>query len=276
MLHKEWKPYFPAHPVKLPKFDFDFKVPVDEKLVDKLTAFLKKSLKERKSLGYDKIIVGYSGGVDSTICMLLLKKALPKNSIVIQIEFDNPTGPSPDTAFSMKIAEKVGIPHKLINATDLYKKHLGLFSSNSIVAKTHLRSRLATNILFQYADNNNALVIDTTDKSEAILHLYEESFRGHIAPLRNLYRSELHDLADYFGMPELKDKPAGCPDLTNADALGAPTQEVDPLLYLMVEKQMTPTELVAKYGLDKVWIDNLHRRINEQPLRTQKAILELS
>lgn len=275
-MHPEWKPYFPAHPIKLPKFDFDFKTKVDEKLVEKLTSYIKQSLKEREKLGYDKIIVGYSGGVDSTISMLLLKRALPENSVAIQIEFENPSEPSPETAFSMKIADKVGIAHELINATDLYNKHLELFKANSIVAKTHLRSRLAVNILFQYADNNNALVLDTTDKSEAILHLYEESFRGHISPLRNLYRAEIHDLADYFDMPELKDKPAGCPDLTNADALGALTQEVDPLLYLMVEKQMSPDELVAKYKLDEAWLKNLYRRIQEQPLRTQKTVLELS
>jgi len=275
MLHKEWKPYFPAHPVTLPIFDFEFKRKVDEQLVNKLTTFIKKSLDERLKLGYDKIIVGYSGGVDSTVSMLLLKRALPSNSIAIQIEFDNASGPSPDTKFSMQVADTVGIKHTLINATELYKKHLALFDTNSIVAKTHLRSRLAVNILFQFADNNNALVLDTTDKSEAILHLYEESFRGHLSPLKSLYRTEIHDLADYFKMPELKDKPAGCPDLTNADALGALTQEVDPLLYLMVEKRLPPDELIKKYKLDEVWLKNLARRINEQPLRTQGVTLEL-
>jgi len=267
MMHKDWVPFFLDGTTDLPEFDLDFKRKVNEDYINKLVKFLKVALNKRKKLEYDNIVVGCSGGLDSTIAMHLLKKALPGNSTAIYIRFDNS---DEDMSFVKKISTKLNMPLIIIDAEEIYRAHLLLSHKNNIIAKTHLRSRLAVSIIFQYAENTNALVIDTTDKSERVLHLHEGSTRGNISLLKNIYRSEIHDLADFFGIPELKDKPSGCKDLINSEVLGVPLHKIDPLLYLINGKKISYDELVQDYPrISKKWLKSLYRRINSQSLRTK-------
>jgi NH3-dependent NAD+ synthetase len=211
--------------------------------------------------------VGLSGGVDSTVVCALLKQTELKSSAVI-IEVDNHTDLTEGTKFAVALAEKIGIDYELINATKTYNDHLKLLKSNSTLARVHLRSRLINNIVFQVADNNLSIVINTTDKSEDILKIYEESFRGHIAPLIELYKSELYDLADLMGLTELSKAKSGCPELLDFDAFGLDWDDLDPILYLLAEKKMSISDIAKQYKIDIKWLQGLEKRILTQPLRT--------
>ena len=144
---------------------------------------------------------------------------------------------------------------------------ISVLENNSTLAQVHLRSRLVNNIIFQVADNMGAAVAETTNKSETLLSIYAESFRGHIALLSDLYKSELFDLADYFGLPELRQRQSGCPNLIDIDAFGVDWDVLDPILYLISDKRMEVAEIAKTYGLDLNWLTNLNKRINEQPIR---------
>ncbi|MSR85562.1 NAD(+) synthase [Candidatus Uhrbacteria bacterium] len=274
MLHPDLVKYFPGPPpTKIAKIELTYKKPIDESVVLRLVDALHSFLKKAEVIRINSLIVGLSGGIDSAVSCALLKQAFGSSAKCIIVEFDQVDQYSQDTLFSIELAKKIGIEYEVVNAYALYQAHLNLFEQNTLVSKMHLRSRLVRNIVFQFAENVSAMVIDTTDKSEDILKMYEESFKGHIAPLTEFYKSELYDMVDYFGLPELKAKDSGCPDLFDFDAYGLDWETLDPILHLLVEKGLSPNEIEKAHGIDLGWLQSLQRRITTQPLRTTTARL---
>lgn len=267
MLDRELNAFFPGKPQKINNINLSYKRPIDNELILSLEKALESQIKKFNTLKMQKVTVGLSGGVDSTVVCALLKQTELKSSAVI-IEVDNHTDLTEGTKFAVALAEKIGIDYELINATKTYNDHLKLLKSNSTLARVHLRSRLINNIVFQVADNNLSIVINTTDKSEDILKIYEESFRGHIAPLIELYKSELYDLADLMGLTELSKAKSGCPELLDFDAFGLDWDDLDPILYLLAEKKMSISDIAKQYKIDIKWLQGLEKRILTQPLRT--------
>jgi NH3-dependent NAD+ synthetase len=96
-----------------------------------------------------------------------------------------------------------------------------------------------------------------------------------LAPLSSLYKSELYDLADYFNLSDIKEKNSGCLELTDIDAFSVPWNELDPILYLLVEKNMSPECIAKDFSIDLNWLRALNKRIFIQPLRTSTKKITL-
>jgi NH3-dependent NAD+ synthetase len=272
MLDRELTPFFPGAPSRRVSIDHDFKRPSIQGLVENAVEFVNTGMDRLGDLGLDSLVVGLSGGVDSAVaCGIAQGSRYPAMALIL--EMDDEHGLSPDVRASIRVAETLGIPHEVVNAAAVYREHLELFESNSTVARVHLRSRVITNVIFQYADNRGSAVIDTTDRSEQILAIYEESFRGHLAPLAGFFKSELFDVADMLGLHELRAIRSGCPELIDFDAFGMEWEDLDALLHLMSVVGMSTESIASQYGVDRDWLAGLVDRIERQPLRTTPAKL---
>ena len=240
---------------------------ITDRFVAGLAGEIREHMTRLSAIGLKSVVVGMSGGADSAVAAALAHVSETPVSAVV-IEMDHPARLSENVRRAISQAERIGVPHQVVNAAEIYHQHLALCDSNSKIARVHLRSRVVNNVVFQFADNRSAAVLDTRDKSECILRIYEEAFRGHIAPLAGLYKSEVYELADYFGLRELRQLPSGCPELVDLDAFGAGWETLDPLLFLLTERKLTPAAIADRYGVDHAWLEELERRIRTQPLRT--------
>lgn len=265
---------FPGTPRKIASLPIAYKRVMGPEVVARLTTGLRCLLDEFKALGMQRVIVGMSGGLDSTVsAAILVESGLDVGAVII--ELDSRRGLSPEVEAGLKLADRIAITHRFVNATQVFTGLLNLLPEQSTLARVHLRSRLINNIIFQCADNEAAIVVDTTDKSEDVLKMYEESFRGHVAPCISLYKSELYDLADFLGLPELRERPSGCPELVDFDAFGVDWEFLDAVLYLLVERGLRSEDLATLYDLDIEWLRNIQNRVIRQPLRTAVHRIEL-
>lgn len=271
MLDKSLKNIFPGRPKRIAPIDIAFKRSVGSSLIDNVTTFISKSFQDLKQIGLTKITVGLSGGVDSSVCAWLFHKIIPDKSFAVIVDF----GIKEDRDFSIKIAEEIGIEYKIIDAKQILDDHLQSFHTNSVLARIHLRSRIINDLIFQVADNESAAVIDTTDKSELLLARHAESFMGHIAPLSDLYKSEVYDMAEYFLLREVKEKEPGCPDLLDKDAFGVEWETLDKILYLFTEHKLSTSDISSKYQIDPQWLEKIEKRLLNQHLRVETKRLLL-
>lgn len=257
---------FPGKPSVFNTPIINFKKKIDDSFIQKLDKFIKNSTKNLADVGLKKTVIGLSGGIDSAVAATLATKALGKNAHAVIINFEA-SDAIHTTEFCKKLADTIGIQSQIISGEEILQQHLKLLPKNNDLARLHLRSRLINLMIFHFADQIGASVIDTTDKSERILGRHAECFYGHYAPLFNLYKSELFDIADFLKLPKEVTIQSGCPELDDLDAFGVPWTDLDPVLFLLFEKKMAPEEISKKYLIDENWLKTLKKRIKNQPIR---------
>lgn len=241
---------------------------------ESLTRQLATFLLGRRSAGYEQLVVGLSGGVDSAVCAQMAWEGAPDAATAVIVDMGD-GGPTDDVEFAVQIADRIGIPYRLLDGRPAYFAHQQAMEENRLISRIHVRSRVIVSMVAQFADNYNGLVVDTTDRSEEILHLYEEGWRGHVAPVVELYKSDLYAIADKMALGDVVERRSGCPDLDNFDAFGLKWDQLDWVLDQLVSVGTPPDQIAAESGLDEAWLGRLIRRIETQPMRTGRVRLSL-
>lgn len=257
----------------MPQLSLPYKRQINLQLIEALNSAHQNFLQSVKQIGIEKLVVGLSGGLDSVIASALLKSS-GVNAYLVIVEVDDENTLSEQTEFAISMAKKIQLPYEVINASRVYKELIDLSLSDKPLTRVHLRSRLINNIILKIADQQDGFIIDTTDKSEKILKLHEESFHGHFAPLISFYKSELYDMADYFNLSEVKKYQSGCPELINFDVFGASWECLDPIIHLITEQNLSYDDIATRYKIDREWLQKLERRITTQLLRTNPTLFQ--
>lgn len=137
--------------------------------------------KRMKSAFTEKLVIGVSGGLDSTLALLICYKAMrtlglnPSNVIAVTMPGYGTTGRTYQNA--LKLIDCLGVSKKEINIKNACEQHLkdiGLneFNKSNIYESLtfeNAQARERTQILFDIANLHNALVVGTGDLSELAL-----------------------------------------------------------------------------------------------------------
>ena len=181
-----------------------------EKTVEKLTNFIRDVVERAGAKG---VVVGLSGGIDSSVVATLCVKALGKDRVLGVIIPERDTDPT-DVEHAKMVAEKLGIRYIVSDITDILK----VFGAGGYVptrefdriADGNLKARIRMCILYYFANREKLLVAGTSNKSE--LYMGYGTKYGDLGSdflvIGNLFKSEVRELAKYLGIPqEIIDKP---------------------------------------------------------------------
>jgi len=128
-------------------------------------------------------------------------------------------------------------------------------------------ARVRMLVLFDYAKALGALVVGTGNKSELLMGYYTLFGDGAciIAPLADLYKSQVYLLAKDLGVPKqviAKTPSAGLwPGQTDEGEMGVTYRELDRYFYYLVEKGEAPAKLV-KRGFKPAFQRRVIERVN--------------
>ena len=222
-----------------------------EGISKKIEEFLTTQIENKKSNG---LIIGLSGGIDSAVLAYLCKRKLKEKTLAL-IMPDTAITPSVETEDALKMIALTGIEYKLIDIKPIVNEYSMYLEPNE-KAKGNLRARIRSNILYYYANAKNLLVLGSSDKSEYKIGYFTKFGDGSsdITPIVSLYKLQVREIAKHLGVPENVIEKKSSPHLWEEHEaekeLEATYEEIDSILYCLIEKKLTIEQTVNKTGIE--------------------------
>ena len=238
-------------------------IPTNAALVRKiLVAFIRN---EVEKVGLNRVVVGLSGGVDSSLSTMLAAEALGGDN-VLGIAMPYKSSNPESRAHAELVAKKSSIQLLAIDITPQIDAYFERFPDADQKRRGNKMARERMTILYDHSARWNALVLGTSNKTELLLGygtLYGD-MASAVNPLGDLYKTQVWALAEAVGVPEAIVRKQPSADLwagqTDEGELGFSYREVDKLLYLMVDERYAKPELIAA-GFPEKFVDDVTRRI---------------
>lgn len=224
---------------------------------------------ELQRAGFQRALVGLSGGVDSSLTCYLAAEAMgPENVLALRMPYE--TSSPESTQHAGLVIEATGVKHLDVPITEMVDPLFARFPEAGRVRKGNIMARARMIVLYDQSASFGGLVVGTGNKSEILLGyttLYGDAACA-IGPLGDLYKTQVRALAEAVGVPEvILEKPPSA-DLwvgqTDEDELGFTYARVDQLLLRLVDKRYTPEQCVEA-GFDPKFVGE----VMEQMRRNQ-------
>ena len=216
--------------------------------------------------GFSRGILGLSGGIDSSLAAFLAVEALGAPNVLGMIMPYRTSRPD-SRADAESVARCLGIATRLVEITPMVEPYLTHPSTSSSTRSARSESaqddkrrgnvmaRARMIVLYDQSEDFHALVIGTSNKTEALLG-YTTQFGDNAAaiqPLADLYKAQVRQLARVVGVPENIITKAPSADLwqgqTDEGELGFTYDQADAILYRLVDERRRAEDLIAE-GFD--------------------------
>jgi NAD+ synthase len=206
---------------------------LDDELPRQIIAWIRESV---IIAGCNGVVLGMSGGIDSSVVSVLCKYAFPDTVLgVILPCYSDDT----DREHAQKVAGQFSIPVKVVDLNEVYSTFIKNVSCDCSdtdtkkIAEANIKPRLRMMVLYYYANLFNYMVVGATNKSELEIGYFTKYGDGGVdlMPIGILVKGQVRQLAVYLGIPaEIIDKApsAGLWDgQTDEEEMGLSYAELD-------------------------------------------------
>jgi len=226
-------------------------------------------------LGFQKAILGLSGGIDSAVTAVLAERALGKENVRVLLM---PSQFSSDHSVNdaKELAENLGIQYDIIaikNIYDAYANELEpIFKGLEFnVTEENIQARIRGMLNMALSNKFGNIVLNTSNKSEMAVGygtLYGD-LCGGISVIGDVYKTEVFELAEYINKDEevipinTITKPPSAelrPNQKDSDSL--PDYDIlDEILFEYIENRKDPQDIIAM-GHDEKLVKRILRLVN--------------
>jgi NAD+ synthase len=236
-----------------------------DEVKNKIVHFIRDYLEKSTARG---IVIGLSGGVDSSTAAALSAMAVGGDKVLGLILPERETYDPKEINHAKAVAEKFGIKTEIIDITptlEIIQKTIPIFDPRDKICKGNLKARTRALYIYYYANKLNFIVCGTSDKSEAMIAYFTKwgDIAADIAPLMDLYKTQVRKLAKHIGVPnEIIHKPSSpmlWPGQTAEDEIGIKYDVLDLILYGL-EHFMKSDEIAEQLGVEKELVESIEKR----------------
>lgn len=227
-----------------------------------LTGFIKSEITR---VGMSRAIINLSGGLDSALSCALAVEALGAEN-VLALRLPYRASSSNSLTDAQLLIDQLGIQSKTIEITDMVDPLIRLDPQMPNVRKGNIMARARMIVLYDQSEATKALPVGTSNKTEILLGystIYGDSASA-INPIGDLYKTQVRQLSRAMNIPApIIDKPPSADlwaDQTDEKELGFTYEDVDKLLYLLVDQRYSAREAVEA-GFDEAFVNTVTTRI---------------
>jgi len=239
-----------------------------------LTGFIKSEITRA---GFARAVVGLSGGLDSALSCALAAEALgPENVLAVRMPYKASSRDSLEHA--QLLIDQLKVQSETIEITDMVEPLIRRDPEMSKIRQGNILARARMIVLYDRTEPFKGLAVGTSNKTEILLGY--STLWGDMAcainPIGDLYKTQVRQLARDLNIPApIIDKPPSA-DLwlgqTDEDELGFTYEEVDKLLYLLVDQRYLPEECMEA-GFDKAFVEKVVARIRRYQFKRMMPII---
>lgn len=221
-----------------------------------------------KSAGKKGIVLGLSGGIDSSVVAALSKKALGDNVLGLILPCNSNVV---DEEFALKLARKFDINTKRIPLNNIFNGLISMLPEGNNIAKANLKPRLRMIVLYYFANTLDYLVAGTGNKSELSVGYFTKYGDGgcDILPLGRLLKIEVRKLAEELGvLKEIIERPPSAglwEGQSDEDEMGICYKDLDNCLKAIEEKREYEVEAII-LEKTKVMVRNSRHKREKLPV----------
>ncbi len=204
-----------------------------QKVAETIESFIRD-----KTNGFTGVVIGLSGGIDSTVVAHLAVNAIGRDRVCgLTMPYHENPEVIQDTQDALETAGNLGIKCDLINIRhiiDRFEQNSRYFGQK--LPRENLMARVRMIQLYGLANAENRLVLGTSNKSEIMIGYFTKYGDGgsDILPIGGLYKTEVFELAAHLGVPQkIIDKAPSArlsPGQTDEEDIGVPYSILDKIL----------------------------------------------
>ncbi len=232
---------------------------------------------EVRKVGFERVVLGLSGGVDSSLVATLAAEALGAANVMGLIMPYKTSDPK-SKSDALQVAAQLNIQHLAIDISPQIDAYFERFPEADQKRRGNKMARERMSILYDQSWAWRALVIGTSNKTELLLGygtIYGD-MASAINPVGDLYKTQIWQLADAIGVPTAIVQKAPSADLwagqSDETELGFQYRMIDQLLYYLVEQRYSVEEL-KRLGFDEPFIEDIVRRIRENQYKRRLPVI---
>jgi len=225
-----------------------------EKVRRKLVEFIRKEVEKAGAKG---VVVGMSGGLDSSLVASLCAEALGSKRVLgVCMPEAGVTDPA-DVADAREVANRLGLDFRVVDITPALegvRRNITGFRADARIAVANIKPRARMTILYYYANLLDYLVVGTGNRSELRAGYFTKFGDGGVdlLPLGRLYKTQVRKLGERYDIPKHIFEKVPSAGLwrgqTDEGELGLPYEKLD-MIYAGLDLGLKPPEIAEAAGV---------------------------
>lgn len=239
-----------------------------------LVRFLRESL---QSAGFDKAVLGLSGGLDSALVAALAAEALgPQNVLGLLMPWKKSLPAS--RADAELVAGHLGLRSRLLDITPMVEAFAATLEAPDALRMGNVMARVRMTAIFDAAAETGALPLGTSNKSELMLGYgtWYGDLASAVNPIGDVYKTQVFALAREMGLPAAVIDKAPSADLeegqTDEADLGWSYSLIDRVLVRAVDRRYSREAIVAD-GFAKADVDGILDRVQRMHFKRLMPVI---
>jgi NAD+ synthase len=228
-----------------------------------------------RQAGFDKAVLGLSGGIDSALVAYLTADAIGAERLHCVLMPYRTSSPE-SLQDAGEVVRRLGCSSEIVDITPMVD---GYFGADGVAGaagpegleaaplrRGNFMARMRMSVLYDRSVTWRGLVVGTGNKTESLIG-YTTLFGDSACafnPIGDLYKSQVRQLSAAVGVPEQIIRKAPSADLwpgqTDETEAGFSYPELDRLLFWRIDKRRSVDECVA-LGYDRAMVERVDRMV---------------